>query len=133
MSTTTQLLGSPLRNYVVALVSRSQLSGSKDLHEPETYPHEMLVDIINWVARNKREKSSGKYTKVELEQFFVAEVDVRESFSALPVFKLTYIQINSRLHRTRTPSPTEVIDLETPPQTPVKSFEPVTPAQIATE
>ncbi|EHK97622.1 putative Kelch repeat and BTB domain-containing protein 4 [Glarea lozoyensis 74030] len=80
----------PFRQYIVAIVSRSQLLGSKDLEDPKAYPREMLIDLINCVAR------------------------IDESV-AVP-----------RSRRAMTPAPSQIIDLDTPPQTPIKSIEPET-------
>ncbi|EPE32115.1 POZ [Glarea lozoyensis ATCC 20868] len=100
--------GSPFRQYIVAIVSRSQLLGSKDLEDPKAYPREMLIDLINCVARSKRDKS-GKFIKLELDPFLVDES------VAVP-----------RSRRAMTPAPSQIIDLDTPPQTPIKSIEPET-------
>ena len=69
------MIGSPLRAYIVACVAKVQLSGSKGLGESEGYPRDMLVDIINWVGRHKRDRTA-KFTKAELEPFLVEEFEV---------------------------------------------------------
>jgi hypothetical protein len=64
---------SPLRTYIVSSLAKSQLA-------PEVYPREMLVDVVNSIGRQKREKSS-KFTNAEMEEFLVDDAEVSHSFS----------------------------------------------------
>lgn len=68
--------GSPLREYLVSL------AGTKcgaNIKYPESYPHEMLVDIVNYGRAEKRTQASSKwvrYSEEELKKFYVEEQGV---------------------------------------------------------
>lgn len=61
--------GSPLRRYIVSLVSR----GKSPLTQPFYFPHQMLYDVVNQMKKVSA-KSLLRYTDDELRSFYVPQV-----------------------------------------------------------
>jgi hypothetical protein len=126
------MFGSPLRAYIVDVVSKSKLCGPQAIDEPEAYPRDMLVDMLNWVGKNKRDKNS-KFAKVDLESFLVDEIEVIHPLGPTAWFQLIQAQGHSSLREVGSLSGKVIIDLETPPQSPSRSASCVSPGDIAVE
>ena len=62
----------PLRQYILSIVALAHFKGSKDLEEPELYPRQMLLDLVNYGNKIKKDKH-GKCAKPTLKQFYVDE------------------------------------------------------------
>ncbi|CAG8958586.1 hypothetical protein HYFRA_00009903 [Hymenoscyphus fraxineus] len=72
---------SPLRLFLAALSAQGFLKEAKKIPSPENYPHEMLIDMLNWAA--KHHKKLVKFSQADLVQYFVAENEPTSSLRSI--------------------------------------------------